>query len=230
MEVSPLSYHQERLNDESFATGVNLAGVVIEDKHIFNIFIKRGDFTDTVFRNCKFEDVFFNNAKTTDTVFRNCEFEDVTFYNAKTAGMRFEECTFVNTFFRSDSDGLYIPSDVSGFPTVPFVPALEERIYQAIQNAESKGDKPALEMETWHTTYFDHEQNACGTAHCLAGWAIHLAGKEGYKLEEVFGAEEAGILIYRKSCGFVPDFFVISVDALRDLEKRLGITVPKDQK
>lgn len=42
----------------------------------------------------------------------------------------------------------------------------------------------ALDMGYWH--------NECGTSHCIAGWAIHLAGAEGYKLERELGGEGRG--------------------------------------
>ena len=42
----------------------------------------------------------------------------------------------------------------------------------------------ALDMECWHT---------CETTHCIAGWAIHLAGEEGAQLEREFGSEIAGL-------------------------------------
>ena len=44
----------------------------------------------------------------------------------------------------------------------------------------------ALQMDTWHT---------CGTAHCIAGWAIHLAGEPGRLMESMMGAEVAGLLL-----------------------------------
>ncbi|MBA2684740.1 MAG: hypothetical protein H0U66_09640 [Gemmatimonadaceae bacterium] len=43
----------------------------------------------------------------------------------------------------------------------------------------------ALDMGGWH----------CGTAHCVAGWAIHLEGKAGYALENQVGPEAAGAIL-----------------------------------
>ena len=45
----------------------------------------------------------------------------------------------------------------------------------------------SLDMVNWHSD--------CGTAHCIAGWAIHLAGAQGYALEGRFGASGAGCLL-----------------------------------
>jgi len=45
-------------------------------------------------------------------------------------------------------------------------------------------------MDAWHS---------CDTTHCRAGWAVHLAGEEGYKLEEFHDTCLAAQLIYRES-------------------------------
>ncbi len=42
----------------------------------------------------------------------------------------------------------------------------------------------ALNMNTWHT---------CETTHCIAGWAVHLAGDEGKALEAKHGPYLAGL-------------------------------------
>jgi hypothetical protein len=44
----------------------------------------------------------------------------------------------------------------------------------------------ALNMVEWHT---------CETTHCIAGWAVHLAGVEGKALEEKFGTANAGMIL-----------------------------------
>ena len=48
-------------------------------------------------------------------------------------------------------------------------------------------------MGTWH--------NVCGTAHCRAGWAVHLAGEAGYDLERFYGGDTliAAMMIYDAS-------------------------------
>ena len=44
----------------------------------------------------------------------------------------------------------------------------------------------ALDMSTWHT---------CETTHCIAGWAIQLAGKRGAALEKEYGSQSAGLAL-----------------------------------
>lgn len=131
---------------------------------------------------------------------------------------------YYTKFLRSVADerSLYIPDDVIGFPKAPQVPGLEEQIYSRIVRAKRLQRDCPLSMETWHT---------CKTVHCLAGWAIHLAGRAGYALSEKTWPGLAGALIYQESCGFVPNFFEYNTNkAIRDLESRLGIYVSKESK
>ena len=69
-----------------------------------------------------------------------------------------------------------------GLPIVADAPAR----LQAVA-AQVLGDPSSLRMNSWHSN--------CGTAHCLAGWAIHQAGPIGATLERVHGAHVAGLLL-----------------------------------
>ena len=64
-------------------------------------------------------------------------------------------------------------------------------------------------MTTWH---------ACETAHCLAGWAVTLAGYEGKALEEKLGTNAAGALIFHASIGKIPNFFTSDEEAIKWVE------------
>jgi hypothetical protein len=63
-------------------------------------------------------------------------------------------------------------------------------------------------MATWHR---------CATTHCIAGWAVHLAGPEGYKLEkslvDLGGAGTAGAILLGVEAA---SKFRISDDAARN--------------
>ena len=41
--------------------------------------------------------------------------------------------------------------------------------------------------------------HACGTTHCRAGWAVHLAGEAGYELERRTDPVFAAMQIYKAS-------------------------------
>jgi len=73
-------------------------------------------------------------------------------------------------------------SDAQGLPIVADAPARLQAVAAQILS------KPAcLRMSEWHSD--------CGTAHCLAGWAIHQAGPIGATLERLHGAHLAGLLL-----------------------------------
>jgi pentapeptide repeat protein len=90
---------------------------------------------------------------------------------------------------------------------VPVVPRLHGQIAELL--AAGKGD---LDMSNWHI---------CETTHCRAGWAIHLAGPAGYKLEEEVGPAVAGALITIASCPSikVPNFYADTDVALADIQR-----------
>lgn len=63
--------------------------------------------------------------------------------------------------------------------------ARQELLKEVARRALAHPDN--LDMRAWHSD--------CGTAHCIAGWAVHLAGARGYALEARFGAAGAGSLL-----------------------------------
>jgi len=65
-----------------------------------------------------------------------------------------------------------------------------EKLNQKVSIA-TDGDN-SLEMGNWHT---------CDTTHCWAGWIVHLAGSEGYKLAETTSNEFAAMMIFKESNG-----------------------------
>jgi len=90
---------------------------------------------------------------------------------------------------------------------IPIVENLHQRILADVEQRPE-----SFNMRTWH--------NECGTSHCRAGWAIHLAGAAGYALEERLGAPAAGALITLASCPFlerVPNFYATNEEALADI-------------
>ena len=96
-------------------------------------------------------------------------------------------------------------------PGVPIVPDIDKAILAEI---EAGGE---LRMMDWHY---------CETAHCRAGWAIHLAGEAGSRLEKEIGPCAAGALIYAASRPDkpVPDFYAPDDEALEDLRQCANAT------
>jgi hypothetical protein len=91
-------------------------------------------------------------------------------------------------------------------PEVPVVADLDTKMLQSIEAASM-----ILDMANWH--------GSCGTTHCRAGGAIHLAGAVGYALETQIGSERAGRAIYLASTGRTPYFFASNEAALADIRR-----------
>jgi hypothetical protein len=68
-------------------------------------------------------------------------------------------------------------------------------------------------MKDWHS---------CDTTHCRAGWAVHLAGEQGYEFEEKTDTLFAAMLIFRESSPIkvsLPKFFDTNENALADMKR-----------
>lgn len=68
-------------------------------------------------------------------------------------------------------------------------------------------------MDDWHT---------CNTTHCRAGWVVHLAGEQGYKLEKDTSTCFAAMQIYKNSSSIKVSpvrFFDINEVAMKDIER-----------
>ena len=107
--------------------------------------------------------------------------------------------------------------DAKGLPPVPKIDDLDGQILAAI---EAGGE---LDMKNWH----GKNNEFCGTTHCRAGWAAHLAGEAGKSLEDAVGTRVAGALIYAASYPdlSVPDFYIDNETAIKDIKARAAHVV-----
>ena len=89
---------------------------------------------------------------------------------------------------------------------IPVIPNIHTAIYEA-------ASKPnAFDMGDFHS---------CGTKHCRAGWAIHLAGEAGYALERATSATFAAMRIYEASGYLISPvrFFETNDGAMADMRR-----------
>ncbi|NBV06628.1 MAG: hypothetical protein EBS06_05270 [Proteobacteria bacterium] len=95
------------------------------------------------------------------------------------------------------------------------IPNIDSAIFESI-----KTGKGELDMNSWHGKDKVNEENWCGTTHCRAGYAICLAGKEGFELEKKYGSELAAKMIYAVSRPDekLPDFHASDEEVLEELE------------
>jgi len=89
---------------------------------------------------------------------------------------------------------------------IPKIENIHKKIYEAVSQPK------ALQMGNWHI---------CETAHCRAGWVVHLAGEEGYALEKRFNTEFAAMQIYKASGYSINPcrFYDSNEAALEDMRK-----------
>lgn len=121
-------------------------------------------------------------------------------------------------------------ADLEAVP-VPVLANLDQRIL-----AEVEHDPMSFSMRWWHCegSRYLHDSSlaritfdeaSCGTRHCRAGWAVHLAGEAGYALEAAFGPALAGAMIYLASTGTIPNFYTSDAAALASM--RAAVTLEK---
>jgi len=104
---------------------------------------------------------------------------------------------------------------------VPLIPNIDAAILASIEKNKAAGTN-GLDMGSWHGKEDIDETNWCGTTHCRAGYAICLAGKEGFALEKKYGSATAGMLLYMKSTpdAKIPNFYTTDERAMADLRER----------
>jgi hypothetical protein len=76
-------------------------------------------------------------------------------------------------------------ADLSWAIGLPIHPDAQQRLQAVARQVLAQPEH--LKMSAWHSD--------CGTAHCLAGWAIHQAGDLGRQLEEDHGPAVAGLFL-----------------------------------
>jgi len=85
-----------------------------------------------------------------------------------------------------------------------------ENIHTKIHDAVKRD---TLDMSDWHI---------CETTHCRAGFVVHIAGKEGYDLEEQTSTAFAAFQIYKKSSSIkvsFNEFYKSNEEAMKDIER-----------
>lgn len=124
----------------------------------------------------------------------------------------------VRAYLYKDTPG-YLPDT---YP-IPVVPLLHTQIHEHITR-----NACLLDMSRWHSP-----RPACETAHCWAGWVVHLAGSQGYALERSTICSAAARLIMLASCDYlpldtVPDFHSANAIAHMAIERYAALECHND--
>lgn len=83
-------------------------------------------------------------------------------------------------------DGIddFLPN-LSSYDNKPIMPLEFRKCMMDMVADRVLSDPTSLNMRVWH--------DSCGTAHCVAGWAITLSGKIGETLEKKYSSKYAGL-------------------------------------
>jgi len=210
--------------------GANFAGANFADAYFAGANFAGANFADADFAGAYFADAYFADADFAGANFADADFAGANFADAYFADADFADANFADAYFadaRNVQNEVVITSPEAPYqrdtrpaaeryadraakfrkenPTVPVVDALDSQILSKVE-----ANPNALEMGAWHT---------CETTHCRAGWAIALAGKAGFELEEKHGPQLAGRMIYIASTGRAPHFFASNENALADIKR-----------
>ena len=127
-------------------------------------------------RGADLRDANLRDANLYGADLRGAYLNDADLYGADLRGADLRDAdlrdAYLNDADLRGANGLIIASDAA------------DRLKAVAINALSADD--ALEMDDWHT---------CNTTHCIAGWAIYLAGEPGRLLEESHGSAIAGLML-----------------------------------
>jgi uncharacterized protein YjbI with pentapeptide repeats len=194
-------------------SGSNLRGSDLSDSDLSD--------SDLSYSNLSYSDLSYSNLSGSNLRDSDLSYSDLSYSDLRGSDLSDSNLRYSNL---SDSDLRYSdlrgsklsdstePADLiterdaarANHPRIPIVENLDTKIAESI--AAHPDD---FDMSQWH----------CGTKHCRAGWAVHLAGEAGYKLQSRLGPFLAGRLIYLVSTGRRPDFFATNDAARTDIER-----------
>jgi hypothetical protein len=165
-----LELHAKSLRGEPDGVRLVKVGADLRDSDLRDAFLRDADLRDSDLR-----DAFLRGAVLRDAFLRDAVLRGAVLRGAFLRGADLRGAVLRGAFLRGadlrDAVGLPIAADAA------------DRL-KAVAAAALQPD--ALQMSNWHT---------CGTTHCIAGWAIHLAGEPGRLMESMMGPELAGLLL-----------------------------------
>jgi hypothetical protein len=160
-----LELHAKSLRGEPDGVRLVKVGAVLRDAFLRGAFLRGADL-----RGADLRDAVLRGADLRGAFLRGADLRDADLRDSDLRGAVLRGAFLRGADLR-DAVGLPIAADAA------------DRL-KAVAAAALQPD--ALQMSNWHT---------CGTTHCIAGWAIHLAGEPGRLMESMMGPELAGLLL-----------------------------------
>jgi len=161
-----LELHARWLRHEDGGQRLDVSGRDVTYDDLSGMDLRFADFSRTDLSYSDLSNVDLRHAKLQGTVLRGVDLQGANLSGVRLSNVDTKYANFVGAV------GLTIASDAA------------DRL-KAVAAAALAADD-ALEMDAWHT---------CRTTHCIAGWAIYLAGEPGRLLEESHGSAIAGLML-----------------------------------
>ena len=184
-------------------TGADLRGAVLTDADLRGADLTGAVLTDAVLTGADLTGADLTGADLTDAVLTGADLTGAVLTGAVLTGADLRGADLTGAVL---TGAVLTGADLTGadLTGVPVIPNIDLTILAAIENGGR------LRMANWHT---------CETTHCRAGWAIHLAGEAGLKLEKKHGSAGAGALIYAASRPGkpIPNFYASDAVAMADI-------------
>ena len=192
--------HNMWLRDEEGGERAVLKGANLRGAKLRDMVLNRADF-----RGADLSEADLALADLRKADLREAKLTGANLYAASLCGADLSGADFGEANLDDASLSEAVLSGATGLPAVPSVEGLVLRVLSLVD-----ANPDALEMDEVHN---------CATTHCLAGWAVTLAGPDGAELEKKLGWNAAGALIFHASCGMVPDFYSTNEGAIEWLNK-----------
>jgi uncharacterized protein YjbI with pentapeptide repeats len=159
----------------AFLGGADLRGAALRGANLAWSYLGRADLSDADLiganlAHCGGQKARLDRADLTDADLIHADLANASLVGVSLAGARFRRTNLIRTLFR-------------GATGLPEITDQCDRLTAVATAALSPG---ALRMEMWHTVR---------DAHCIAGWAINLAGREGQFLAQAYGLYLAGHIL-----------------------------------
>jgi hypothetical protein len=190
-----LELHAKSLRGEPDGVRLVKVGADLRDSDLRDAFLRDADLRDSdlrdaFLRGAVLRDAFLRGAFLRGADLRGADLRDAVLRGADLRGAFLRGADLRDADLR-DSDlrgavlrGAFLRgADLRDAVGLPIAADAADRL-KAVAAAALQPD--ALQMSNWHT---------CGTTHCIAGWAIHLAGEPGRLMESMMGPELAGLLL-----------------------------------
>lgn len=178
--------------------GANLAGANLEYAELDGANLRRTHLVGAHLGKATFTRANLHSANLADSNLKEADFTLANLENTNFDGANIRNVKFTGARLKG-----------ADLPKI----AVVENLFSTIHDKICKGEG-RLDMDYWHS---------CETVHCIAGWAVHLAGVAGRVAEELLSTQVAAALIINQSCpyldGVVPNFHVNNTEGWAFVER-----------